>query len=188
MLTGTRRASSFVSIFAWSGRLGQLDLGQSLLLKFFGGKGPLLCLTTVRSTVVRGLCSEVTYRTGLICGGRSFSAALGLVSASKAQFLEYRIVINPKYPKKADGLASGFEGFSLRLLRLALELRLQFFDLFECLFLNSASSFTNRDRNRLTFGQTGASPQPHLSASLARIIAGPSGFFTLIQSRDGPDR
>jgi hypothetical protein len=28
----------------------------------------------------------------------------------------------------------------------------------------------------------------HHSASRARIIAGLSGFFTLIQSRDGPDR
>jgi hypothetical protein len=108
-----------------------LDLSQALLFQFFGRKGPLFRLSTVRSSVMRRICPELTDRTGLFFGWPSFPASLCSFPAPETQLLKYHIVIQSKLSQKADRLASLIKCFRLRPFGLALELRFQFFDLFD---------------------------------------------------------
>jgi hypothetical protein len=117
--------------FSENGAEQQLELCRPLLFELLERKRPLLRLATVRSAVVRRVRSEDAYRARLILGACSAVPglwglwALWRTSRCEAKVLEYRIVIDFKRSKDLNRFASRGDGFCLRLLGHALDLRFQ---------------------------------------------------------------
>jgi hypothetical protein len=122
------------------GKPARLDLRQPLLFQFFGRKGPLLRLTTMRSSVMGRVCSELAYRARPFLRGRRFPALPVLCSAPETYLSKYRIIIKSKRSKYADRLAGLVEGFRPCLFGQALETPFQLIDLFDCRFLHIRSA------------------------------------------------